>query len=67
MPRNSKPVPTENPVTARLRGGKEGRKRAGARQKEKEGLGGCQRESKSETSCNTCVPCAVYVDIEPHA
>lgn len=26
MPRNSKPVPTENPVTLRLRAGKEGRK-----------------------------------------
>lgn len=44
MPRNSKPVPTENPVTARLRGGKEGRKHG----IEGRGVVG---ESEGETLC----------------
>ena len=35
MPRNSKPVPTENPVTLRLRAGKEGRKRETERKRER--------------------------------
>ena len=53
MPRNSKPVPTENPVTLRLRAGKEGRKRETERKRERKKERG--RRAATTSWLRTCV------------